>query len=137
MKDYFVGMIAILLLLTIGVFSACTPEEEDYTSHWLGSWKTTNKLNYPLSKVSYSGEITKVPNKDNQVLVGGELFDLNSSFVMPMKINSTYAASFDYTAGIKLEGTARLNAKYDTIVFFITVTSADKSIKDTIIATKN
>ena len=127
-----------LLLLLPLFFASCSPnDDEDYTKKWIGSWKTSDQLNFPLTKAVYHGTISKVDGVDNKVVVDGGLFDLNSSFQMPMQLSSEYEASFNYTSGVRLEGTAKMNNNKDTLTFYLTVTIDNKSIKDTIKATKN
>lgn len=127
----------LLFFLPLFLVSCAPSNEDDYTAKWLGSWKTSDQVDYPMSKAIYSGNITKVANEDNKVLVSGTLFDLNESYSLPMTLTSEVAAKFDYKSNIGMEGTAKMNSKGDTITFYLTISVSGNSVKDTIIATKN
>lgn len=127
-----------LTLLLVGMMflvSACSPDKDDYTKDWTGSWHTTKDLNFPNVKSSNYGTIKKVEDKTNRLEISGDLFGISQLYTFQASVSSQRRASISYEGNFSVTGNAYFNER-DTIVFYLTVTQDNKTAKDTITAVK-
>lgn len=112
-----------LLLIFISVFNflSCTPDPYSPSEEWEGRWKIEEEITYPQKK-STSGSIWLNPNNDRELMISGELFGLNSSFIITAKVNTTTTISYERVGDFTIKGTATLNSDKQ-ITFKFTYTS--------------
>ena len=114
------GFFFALFVLSLGFWS-CEPDYFSPSKDWEGRWKIEEAITYPQKK-STSGEIWIDPDNDRKLIISGELFGLNSSFLIEAKVSTTTSISYERDGDFKIEGTANL-IKKDEIRFKFTYTS--------------
>lgn len=112
-------------LFTLSLFS-CVESGTTYNANdWEGVWKINEEIVFPKStKASYKGNIKAVD--DYNIIIGGELFGLNSSCEIAATVSST-TAKFDQivSGNYQLVGSATLDR--DSITFKFDVKIDDKT----------
>lgn len=121
-KNIYLVLISVLSLS----FISCVEDAPSYNaSDWEGRWQINEEIVFPKNpKTTYTGNIKAVD--DYNIIIGGELFGLNSSCKVAATVSSK-TAKFDQivSGAYQLVGTATLNA--DTITFKFDVKVDDKS----------
>ena len=118
-----------LVFLMIGFsFSLFSCVEDGVTFDafdWEGRWSIKDEIVFPKStKASYVGNIKAVD--ENNIIIGGELFGLNSSCEISAKISSKTAKFDQIVSGMyRLVGSGNLNG--DSIIFKFDIKVDDKS----------
>lgn len=134
-KVYWRGIFLVFLsVLTFSFFSCVENGPAFDASDWEGRWKINEDIVFPkLTKASYVGDIKMVD--ENNIIIGGELFGLNSSCNISAKVSSK-TANFDQTVSgmYRLVGSAALDG--DSITFKFDIKVDDKSKGYTRIAIK-
>jgi hypothetical protein len=108
-----------VFLLPLFIFG-CSPDNEDYTGDWVGTWKINKDVIFPQVKSSHSGDIIKDESTSNKIIISGTLLGLNSSYTLPATVSSS-TATFDKTTTFHIKGKAILYDN-DSMTFKFTVT---------------
>lgn len=115
----------VIVFLSIIFFSSCAPDQYSPSEDWVGRWKIEEDINYPQKK-STSGRIWINPINDRELMISGELFGLNSSFIITAKVNSTRSVSFERIGDFTIKGSANLDSEKQ-ITFKFTYSSENNS----------
>ena len=125
-KVYWKGIFIVFLTIFSFSFFSCVEDGIKYdATDWEGRWKISEEIVFPKStKASYVGDIRKVD--ESNIIIGGELFGLNSSCEITAKVSSKTATFDQMVSGMyRLVGSAALNG--DSITFKFDIKVDDKS----------
>lgn len=123
------------ILLIPFVIISCDPDKEDYTDIWLGNWQTYDETTFPQNKYLHQGTIIRDKKADNTLQISGTLFGLNSSYIIKGKTTNETNCNIEYEGNFTIKGKAIAFAE-DSIRFYLLITQDNKTIKDTITASK-
>jgi hypothetical protein len=125
-KVYWKGIFFVFLSIVSFSFFSCVEDGITYdATDWEGRWKITEEIVFPKStKAAYVGNIKKVD--ENNIIIGGELFGLNSSCEISAKVTSKSASFDQMVSGMyRLVGSAALAG--DSITFKFDIKVDDKT----------
>lgn len=126
-------LIKYFILVMPIVFFSCSPDDDNDTSQWIGTWEINEEIVFPHNKTTYIGEIIQDNNNKNKIIISGNLLGLNSSYSLPATVSSS-TATFDQTTSFNINGKATL-INSDSIKFSFSITQ-DNITKNYVVGAK-